>query len=136
MMEVFCLSEERATEICQCACLLDFSRICCFGLLYCSSKFLTTLQCRQLRFNCANKNGFVQDEILVCRILLTLNSEFLVQLDFASSMGFVILLPKKKVMCPCSELKILRRFANMAFIYWLLSRAQVRPIVWVFFSTS
>jgi len=35
--------------------LLDFSRICCFGLLYCSSKFLTTLQCRQSRFKCANK---------------------------------------------------------------------------------
>ncbi len=67
----------------------------------------TTLQCRQSRFNCANKNGFVQDEILVCQTLLTLNSEFFVQLDFASSMGFVILLPKKKVMCPCSELAIL-----------------------------
>jgi hypothetical protein len=73
------------------------------------------------------KNGFVQDEILVCRILLTLNSEFFLQLDFASSMGFVILLPKKKVMCPCSELAILRKFANMAFIYWLLSQAQVSP---------
>jgi hypothetical protein len=78
-------------------------------VIYRSSKFLTTLQCRQLRFNCANKNVFMQDEILVCRIPLTLNSEFFVQLDFASSMGFVILLPKKKVMCPCSELAIFEK---------------------------
>ncbi|CAK9222669.1 unnamed protein product [Sphagnum troendelagicum] len=53
----------------------------------------------------------------------------MLELGFASSMGFVILLPKKKVMCPCSELALLRKFANMAFIYWLLSRAQVCPIV-------